>query len=192
MSDKRADYVCRWLVVTAVTVLATGRRASAQPVPSVTGGAVSIQRGQTLDLAVAGSSLGAVSSVGLREPLGLDVSLARPEKDAKPNDGQARLKVVAAPDATPGERQVRLISPTGVSNPLRVIVEQYPLLSDSEPNNTAAQAQSAFLPAVLLGRIDARGDVDCYRFDARKGQHLVFDVIAARAGSPLDATIAVY
>ena len=181
-----------WYAVAACWAAIVSRPAPAQPVPAVTGGAVSIQRGQTLDLAVNGSSLSAVSSVGLREPQGLDVSLAKPDKDAKPTDNQARLKVIAAPDAVPGEREVRLISPTGVSNPLRVIVEQYPLLSDSEPNNTPAQSQSAFLPAVLLGRIDSRGDVDCYRFDARKGQHLVFDVIAGRSGSALDATAVVY
>ena len=146
------------LAIMILGTLGAARRALAQPVPSVTSGTVSVQRGQTLDLAVSGSSLGTVSSVGLREPQGLDVSLARPEKDAKPGDGQARVKVVAAPDAAPGEREVRLISPTGVSNPLRVIVEQYPLLSDSEPNNTPAAAQSALLPAVLIGKIDGRGD----------------------------------
>src|SRR5215208_2454320 len=179
-------------LLAAIVALAAALQAAAQPVPSVNSPAISVQRGQTLDLAVGGANLGAVSSVGMRDPQGLEVSLAKPEKDAKPNDAQARLKVVAAPDAAPGEREVRLISPAGVSNPLRLIVEQYPLLSDSEPNNAPQQAQSAPLPAVLIGRIGSKGDADCYRFDARKGQHLVFDCIASRSGSPLDAAMAVY
>src|SRR5438045_734611 len=101
--------VVLWSAVTATVVLVAVSSTPAQPAPSVSGGAVSIQRGQTLDRFVSGSSLGGVSSVGLAEPQGLDVSLATPEKDAKPNDAQARLKVVAAPDAAPGEREVRLI-----------------------------------------------------------------------------------
>lgn len=180
-----------WCIIAALVALVASP-VRAQPAPSVNSPAVSVQRGQTLDLAVGGANLATVTSIGMRDPSGLDVSLAKPEKDAKPNDGQARLKVVAAPDAAPGEREVRLISPTGVSNPLRLIIEQYPLLSDAEPNNTPQQAQSAPLPAVLIGRIEARGDADCFRFEARKGQHLVFDVVASRSGSPLDAAVAVY
>ena len=184
--------VAAWPALTTLLALALACPADAQPVPSVNSPAISVQRGQTLDLAVNGANLAAVSSVGMGDGQGLEVSLAKPEKDAKPNEAQARLKVVAGPDAAPGEREVRLISPTGVSNPLRLIVEQYPLLSDSEPNNTPQQAQSAPLPAVLIGRIGDRGDVDCYRFDARKGQHLVFDVIAARSGSPVTITRRVF
>ena len=162
---------------------------SAQPVPSVNSSILAVQRGQTLEVAITGSNLGMVGSTGVRDPQGLDASLVKADK---PQDGQTKLKLVAAPDAAPGEREVRLISPTGVSNPLRVVVEQYPLLAESEPNNVRQQAQSAVLPAVLVGRIGATGDVDCFRFDARKGQHLVFDVSASRTGSPLNATIALF
>ena len=181
-----------WTALVVSLALIIARPVAAQPAPSVTSPAISVQRGQTLDLTVNGANLASLSSVGMRDAQGLEVSLARPDKDAKPNPNQARLKVVAAPDAAPGEREVRLISPTGVSNPLRLIVEQYPLLSESEPNNTPQQAQSAPLPAVLLGKIGDRGDADCYRFEARKGQHLVFDVVSSRSGSPLDAAVAVY
>src|SRR5688572_23430842 len=110
-----------------VALLLIAVPAPGQTAPTVTSPIVSVQRGQTLDLAVNGANLATVSSVGMRDPQGLDVSIAKPEKDAKPNPNQARLKVVAAPDAAPGEREVRLISPAGVSNPLRLVVEQYPL-----------------------------------------------------------------
>src|SRR2546428_10214898 len=94
------------LVLTTVGALLATSPAPAQPVPSVNNPAVSVQRGQTLDLTVGGANLAAVSSVGMGDGQGLEVSLAKPEKDAKPNDAQARLKVVAAPDAAPGEREV--------------------------------------------------------------------------------------
>lgn len=184
--SSRSDRVVIPLVVLAATLCVS---ASAQPVPSATSAIVSVQRGQTLDLAVPGSNLGAVASAVIAEPEGLDVSILKPDK---PDENQSRLRFVAAADAPPGEREVRLVSPTGVSNPLRVVVEQYPLLAESEPNDTPQQAQSAVLPAVMVGTIGRTGDVDCFRFDARKGQHLVFDVSAARTGSPLDATVALY
>jgi hypothetical protein len=130
----------------------------AQPVPAVSNPLVSVQRGQTLEVTVTGSNLVSVASTGMREPQGLEATLVKAEK---PEDGKARLKLVAAPDAVPGEREVRLVSPTGVSNPLRVVVEQYPLLAESEPNDNPRQAQSAVLPAVLVGTIASAGDVDC-------------------------------
>jgi hypothetical protein len=176
-------------ILTFAALAAVSPCAIAQPVPTVSNPLLSIQRGQTLEIAVTGSNLAAVASTGMREPQGLDATLVKAEK---PEDGRAKLRLVAAPDAMPGEREIRLISPTGVSNPLRVVVEQYPLLSESEPNNEPRRAQSAVLPAVLVGTISSAGDVDCFRFDARKGQRLVFDIGAARAGSPLDATISLY
>lgn len=178
-----------WSTIALLAALGVVQTAVAQPVPSVTSPLVSVQRGQTLEVTVTGVNLACVSSTGMREPLGLDAALV---KSDKAEDGSAKVRLVAAPDATPGEREIRLISPAGVSNPLRVVVEQYPLLAESEPNNLPGQAQSAVLPAVLVGRIENTGDVDCFRFDARKGQRLVFDVSAARTGSPLDATVALY
>ena len=178
-----------WSICVLLWSLASVHHAAGQPVPSINNPIVSVQRGQTLEVAVGGANLADVSSAGLAEAQGLDVSLVK--SDRPPGD-RAKLKLVAAPDAAPGEREIRLISPTGVSNPLRVIVEQYPLLAEAEPNDAAQQAQSPVLPAVLVGKIGAAGDVDCFRFDARKGQRLVFDLSAARTGSPLDATVALY
>lgn len=177
------------LVVSLIALASASRRAVAQPVPSVGNSLVSVQRGQTLEIAVTGANLAGVTTIGIAEPLGLEATLVKPDK---PEDGRAKLRLVAAPDAAPGEREIRLISPTGVSNPLRVAVEQYPLLAESEPNDKPGQAQSAVLPAVLAGQIQSAGDVDAFRFEARKGQRIVFDVSAARTGSPLDPTIAVY
>ena len=42
-----------------------------------------------------------------------------------------------------------------------------------EPNDAAEAAQPVPLDAVVNGRIDKPGDVDCYRFTARAGQRAV-------------------
>jgi hypothetical protein len=135
--------------------------ARAQPVPSVANSLVSVQRGQTLELIVTGSNLASVASTGMREPQGLEATLVKAEK---PEDGKVRLKLVAAPDAVPGEREVRLVSATGVSNLLRVVVEQYPLLAESEPNDNPRRRLKGFkrlAQAQVLGRT--------YEFERRVG-----------------------
>ena len=56
-----------------------------------------------------------------------------------------------------------------------------------EPNDTPAQATPGTLPCAFNGVIDKPGDVDHFKFAAKKGQ--VFDVhcYARRLGSPLDS-----
>ena len=101
-----------------------------------------------------------------RDDAGLTATLVKPDK---PNDAEAKLKLTAAADAAPGLRELRLVSPTGVSNPVQVWVEQYPLVVDKAPNTDPTKAQPIPLPAVITGNIDAPGDSDCYRFTARQG-----------------------
>jgi hypothetical protein len=61
-----------------------------------------------------------------------------------------------------------------------------------EPNDALAQATACEAPIAMNGVIAKPGDVDCYKFAAKKGQ--VFDVrVLARAfGSPLDSVLNVF
>jgi len=59
-----------------------------------------------------------------------------------------------------------------------------------EPNNDLAHAQKIALPALVDGVVEA-SDYDVFRFHAEAGQLLVFDLLARRAGSPLDSTLGV-
>ena len=117
------------------------------------------------------------------------------------------LQITMAADAQPGERELRLATPQGLSNPLVFCVGQLPEFSEQEIINIstpqgANQPQisqpptdmNITLPATVNGRIKpglarpqapARpgqqftpGDVDRYRFQARKGQQLVVAVSA--------------
>ncbi len=64
-------------------------------------------------------------------------------------------------------------------------------LSEVEPNNNYEQATVVKAPAALNGAIGEPGDVDHFRFEAKKGQ--VFDVhtYARRLRSPLDSLVRV-
>ena len=105
------------------------------------------------------------------------------------------LKITIAPDAEPGERELRLGTPAALSQPLVFCVGQLPEFDKPEPlrrqpiaarqrprnanvQKAAAPVESRIhLPCVVNGQI-MPGGVDRYRFQARKGQRLV---IAATA-----------
>ena len=129
---------------------------------------------------------------GIREKIAASVN-----RNANPALAQrAILRITVAADAEPGERELRLVNPLGVSNPLVFCIGQLPEFKEKEPKNSPADAVTDItLPATLNGRIVpgsvgqyrlvvrqqqpyVPGDVDRYRFAARKGQRLVVAVKA--------------
>ncbi len=59
-----------------------------------------------------------------------------------------------------------------------------------EPNNDLPHAQTIALPTIVDGVVE-EADYDVYRFHAEAGEVLIFDVLARRAGSTLDATLGI-
>lgn len=83
-----------------------------------------------------------------------------------------------AGDAAPGRREVRVLTPSGLSNPLGFYVSLFPEFLEVEPNDAAAgEAIGSELPIVLNGQI-MPGDVDRFRFQAEKGDKLVLKASA--------------
>lgn len=91
-------------------------------------------------------------------------------------------------------------TPLGPSlNRPRLALGEHSEVFEKEPNDDIAGAQSLTLPSTVNGQIfsgadeqgaDEQGaDRDLYRFRARKGQKLVFEVMAQRLGSPLDSVL---
>lgn len=105
------------------------------------------------------------------------------------NDSAAALPVelTIAPDAAPGMRELRVVTPRGVSNAGRIWVSHYPDLNEVEPNNTFATAQKVEkLPAVINGQINGGEDADSFTFRAAAGDTYVFDLTAFKIASGLD------
>jgi hypothetical protein len=106
----------------------------------------------------------------------------------------AFVEVTIAPDAAPGQREIRLVTLKGVSNPLVFHVGQVPetarkpmlsatlqvlgkeegALRKRPPEEEEVQVT---VPCTANGQI-ASGEVNRYRFEARKGQHLRMSVDA--------------
>ncbi len=80
------------------------------------------------------------------------------------------------------------ISPSGL--PFRV--NDLPNVTEVEPNDSVTTATKGTAPGAFNGIIDKPGDIDFFRFPAKKGQ--VFDVhcYARRLGSPLDPVLYIY
>jgi hypothetical protein len=102
----------------------------------------------------------------------------------------AVVRITIAPDAEPGQRELRIATPFALSNPLVFHVGQLPEFTEEASKKITEQksaiAKTAFipknrkteremavtLPAVINGQI-LPSEIDRYRFTATKGQRLV-------------------
>jgi len=85
------------------------------------------------------------------------------------------IEVVIDAGAAAGDRELRLLTPAGPTNPLRFQVGAAPESCEEE----FSTAPVLDLPAVVNGQV-MPGDADRIRFRARKGQKVVVDVRARR------------
>ncbi len=109
------------------------------------------------------------------------LKLRDPKRQPNPQlEEQVKLHLTIDDDAMPGGRELRLETALGLSNPMVFQVGQYPEVRESEPNDQADAGQKIeALPTVINGQV-LPGDVDCFRFFARRGIRLVAMVEARR------------
>jgi hypothetical protein len=95
-------------------------------------------------------------------------------------------------DTRPGGdaiRQARVSPDRGLCSGVPYAVGALPECTETEPNDTPANAQKVTLPLIANGRIERSGDVDTFRFDGRAGEEVVAEVVARRLNSPLDSAL---
>ncbi len=103
-----------------------------------------------------------------------------------------RCRVSVPADALPGHYDLWAISEFGISSPRRFCVSRLAELLESEPNDTSDAAMTAPIGSVINARIDQPGDVDYFRFTARRGQRVVMECAAERIDSRLRAILEVF
>lgn len=104
------------------------------------------------------------------------------------------VEVTIAPDAKPGKREIRLVARQGVTNPMPFYVGQVPEVARkpmktwllpilgkeqlAQRNRPEEEIESRItIPCTVNGQV-AAGEVNRYRFDAKKGQQLVISTKA--------------
>ena len=75
-----------------------------------------------------------------------------------------------------------LKSAEGASNPVFIGSSSAPVSKEAEPNNKAGQAQKITVPCEVAGQFFPAADVDCYAFDAKKGDVFWLEVYSHRTG----------
>ncbi|MBC7816551.1 MAG: hypothetical protein IAG10_06665 [Planctomycetaceae bacterium] len=107
-------------------------------------------------------------------------------------DTQLEVELSLTPDAKPGECELIAVSESGRSMVFKLLVDAQPVATEKEPNDGFAQAQSIEIGATIEGTLHQPQNVDVFRFDGQAGEKLVCEVIAARRGSALDATLTLF
>ncbi|MDR2704777.1 MAG: hypothetical protein LBC02_03260 [Planctomycetaceae bacterium] len=92
------------------------------------------------------------------------------------------LEVTISPDAEPGNRELRLLTMSGLSTPLYFQVGVHPEVKEREPNSMDTNNVANFMrelpapvyetPVVINGQI-LHSDIDRFQFRAKKGEQLV-------------------
>jgi hypothetical protein len=81
--------------------------------------------------------------------------------------------------------EMRLRNDVGLSNPYLLTYARAPGVLDNESNDTADTAQEVPVPCEIVGRVEKKGDRDCYRFTAKKGDVYIIEAFADRIGAPV-------
>lgn len=124
-------------------------------------------------------------------------SARRPPRDADgvgasinyPREWDASVTIAA--DAELGTKFWRVSGAWGGTRPRPFLVGDLPEFIEAEPNSAPERAERITLPVVVNGQIAGERDQDFFVFAGKAGEVVVFDVMAARIGSPLDPVIAI-
>jgi hypothetical protein len=141
------------------------------------------KRGSAVQVRITGKNLKDVSAMRFSRP-GIRAEIA------SRLESELTAKIAIDGDAEPGRHDFRLISPRG-SNIAWFDVSIFDEITEAEPNDGPAQAQPITLP-VLVNGVVKKGDYDFFRFSAKAGDVITFDLNGTRNGSPLDAVLALY
>jgi hypothetical protein len=155
------------------------------------------QRGEAFQLTLVGEYLPPAAEISTNLP-GTFSRLAVPSGKG---ENELPLLVQLREDAAPGVYPIRLVTENGMSNVLLFSVGTLPETVEEESlleapsarnnNDSPSSAQSIKLPITVNGAL-VGSDQDYYRFSAKMGERLVFEVDARRVGSAIDPVVRIF
>lgn len=143
------------------------------------------QRGKTTRFTFFGGKISRAKAVWF-DDAGLQGAIVAPPD---PNEGVLRVDVASSPNTRIGLHSLLIETPNGTTGSLTFAVGDWREIAQAEPNDTLKTAQAISLPATLIGAIDKPGDADLYRFEAKAGEEIVFDVLAQPLRSRLQPVL---
>ena len=109
-----------------------------------------------------------------------------------PGSAQVRGDGLLTPAAAAVEGfSYRLNSAKGVSNPVFISFSGAAVIIEHEPNDQPAQARKITPPCEIAGQFYPAADVDCFTFDAKKGEVWWIEVISNRLNLPTNPFVLV-
>ena len=154
------------------------------------------QRGKAVKLTLVGTGLTSEAEILTSLPAGV-TPLTPPKREGRAGRELPFLLEIPA-DAAIDTYPIRIRTREGLSNVLLFTLGAFPETVEDESeaeiedplNDSIRTAQQVTTPVIVNGNLGP-GDRDYYRFEARAGERLVFEVEARRAGSAIDPTLRV-
>jgi hypothetical protein len=146
---------------------------------------VAVQRGKTTEVLVQGKMNFYGAYQVLVEGEGVQAEVVGAKADTKPPKplpqvAQVKLKLTVNPDAAPGVREFRVATTLGISSIGQILVVDDPVIEEAKDNNTLDKAQVVAIPSVLVGKLEVKEDLDFFKFTAKEGEYLSFEMFCAR------------
>ncbi len=138
------------------------------------------ERGTAVDVVLRGANLQNAAEIRFADP-----KIKAEIKEVAHNAIKAHITIGASTE--PGRHDLRVIAPHG-STIAWFEVSSRRESFEKEPNDDAKHAEVMEFPALVNGVIRP-GDYDCYKFTAKAGQTLTFDISAKRNESAVDSVL---
>lgn len=119
--------------------------------------------------------------------------LPQNQKKERLGDTQVKAAVFVPADYQGDEAVFTVETPDGKSATAKLaVLRPGAFTEESEDNGSFAKPQVVPLPTTVRGGIKAAQDVDVFAFEGQAGQRVTAEILAARLGSPLDATLTLW
>ncbi|MEC7679715.1 MAG: PPC domain-containing protein, partial [Planctomycetota bacterium] len=101
-----------------------------------------------------------------------------------------QLEFTVDENAAQGVAWVRVMDKTSSSDLIPLLITNTQTLSETEPNQNPKDANRVTTPICIVGRLEKRGDLDGFRFEAKRDERFNISLTANRIlASPMDAVL---
>lgn len=150
---------------------------------------LSVQRGTTVELTLAGANLADPLAVWSSIP-GATASTPTDANNGKDN-AKLRVRLEVPREAPIGFHALRLATARGMSNFRLFCIDDLPAVAQQETNRNKTTPQLVPVSCVVLGRMNAETS-DWYKITVPANQRLSFEILGRRLGSAFDPQITLH